>query len=81
MRTESQHRYLKMAAKIPKNVRFRPDQILDLDAELELIDDKEKDFSKLVRIAVDELLARRRRSRIAEEAEYRAVVKPKRKSA
>lgn len=56
-----------MGAKVPKNIRFRADQITDLQLELELEDDKEKDFSKLVRIAVDDLLAKRRAERVSED--------------
>lgn len=41
-----------MAAKIPKNVRFRPDQI----SALERLQSSETDFSALVRTAVDRYL-------------------------
>jgi len=51
-----------MAAKIPKNIRFRPDQVEALDA----LETEETDFSTWVRIAVDEMLARRREAAAAE---------------
>jgi hypothetical protein len=51
-----------MSAKIPKNIRFRQDQI-DALAELETA---ETDFSALVRTAVDDLLAKRRAARVKE---------------
>lgn len=51
-----------MAAKVPKNVRFRKDQI----AALAAMENAETDFSALVRIAVDNLIAARPGTRIAE---------------
>lgn len=51
-----------MSAKIPKNVRFRKDQI----AALNELQDEETDFSELVRTAVDELLLKRQTSRARE---------------
>lgn len=52
-----------MAAKVPKNVRFRKDQI----AALAAMENAETDFSALVRIAVDNLIDERRGNRIAED--------------
>lgn len=51
-----------MAAKIPKNIRFRVDQI----KALEEMETAETDFSALVRTAVDELLKKRRTARVKE---------------
>lgn len=51
-----------MSAKIPKNIRFRKDQV----AALEEMQDAETDFSALVRKAVDELLAKRQTARAQE---------------
>ncbi len=54
-----------MAAKIARNVRFRPDQI----KALKRLETDELDFSALTRIAVDQFLAKRRRLRVSEEEE------------
>jgi hypothetical protein len=66
-----------MSAKIPKNIRFRQDQIDGL-AEMETA---ETDFSALVRTAVDDLLAKRRNARVKEEpaAKYSATRTKRRK--
>lgn len=53
-----------MARKIPKNIRFRPDQV----AELEAMETDETDFSSWVRIAVDQMLQKRREERAVQRA-------------
>jgi hypothetical protein len=64
-----------MPAKIPKNIRFRQDQIEAL-AELE---DTETDFSALVRKAVDDMLERRRSARVKETPPAYGTLKKKKK--